>query len=316
MNYYIGVDGGGTKTTYALFDEAKRLIGSITGPGSNHENMEGGIPQAADLLSDGLLALLRQEGKTPQDITETLMGLAGIDHPYQHEAICAALQARGWKRFEIYNDGYLAVKAGASGPAAIGYNTGTGTCCTAVDSRGDRLQLAGLGSATADKGNGVWIAEQVFRIVYDDVFLRKRESLLTKLYYQAFSLSSREAFLSTIARAESDQADAYLRTLTDLFFEAAAQRDAAALEALDEMAERGAELIAALATQMDFPDSPIEVVLSGSMHTKLAPASYLSLLHAKSELKSGRALRFLLLDQPPVYGCINWIFEKKEGMGP
>lgn len=313
MSYYIGVDGGGTKTTYALFDETKRLLGSLTGPGSNHENLAGGIPQAAETISEGLHALLRQEGKAPGDIARMLMGLAGIDHPYQHDAMCSELTARGWSRFEIYNDGFIVIKAGADNPAAIGYNTGTGTCCNAVDSRGHQMQLGGLGNATADKGNGVWIAEQAFRIVYDDVFLQKRKSLLTQLYFQKFSLASREEFLATIAQAESEQADHFLRTLTDLFFAAAEARDAAALEVLDEMAERGSDLIAALATQMVFPDSPIEVVLSGSMHTKLAPASYLHLLQSKSELKSGRAMRFLLLRKPPVYGCINWILEKKEG---
>uniref|UniRef100_UPI003FF115B5 N-acetylglucosamine kinase n=1 Tax=Candidatus Fimivicinus sp. TaxID=3056640 RepID=UPI003FF115B5 len=315
MSYYIGVDGGGTKTTYALFNETKRLLGSLTGKGSNHENMAGGIPQAAGTISEGLHALLHQEGKTQEEISFLLMGLAGIDHPYQHDAMCGELQARGWKHFEIYNDGFIVVKAGASGPAAIGYNTGTGTCCNAIDSRGNRMQLGGLGNATADKGNSVWITEQVFRIVYDDVFLHKRESLLTKLYYQAFSISSRDEFLSTIAQAESGQADAYFHTLTDLFFEAVAQRDKAALETLNDMAERGSDLIAALANQMDFDSSPIEVVLSGSMHTKLAPVGYRSLLQAKSELKSGRAMRFLLLDRPPVYGCINWILERKEGKG-
>lgn len=313
MSYYIGVDGGGTKTTYALFDETKRMLGSLTGPGSNHENMEGGIPQAAGVIAAGLDALLRQEGKTQADISFLLMGLAGIDHPYQHDAMCSELRSRGWEQLEIYNDGFLPVKAGASGPAAIGYNTGTGTCCNAIDSRGSRMQLGGLGNATADMGNGVWIAEQVFRIVYDDVYLLKQKSIMTKLYYEAFSLSSREEFLATISRAESDQADAYFRTLTDLFFDAAAQRDPAVLETLDEMAERGSDLIAALAIQMEFDDTPIEVILSGSMHTKLAPASYLALLQAKSELKSGRAMRFLPLGRPPVYGCINWILERKEG---
>ena len=26
MSYYIGIDGGGTKTAYALFDENKKMI--------------------------------------------------------------------------------------------------------------------------------------------------------------------------------------------------------------------------------------------------------------------------------------------------
>ena len=30
MKYYIGVDGGGTKTAFALFDENKKMLTSVT----------------------------------------------------------------------------------------------------------------------------------------------------------------------------------------------------------------------------------------------------------------------------------------------
>ena len=51
MKYYIGVDGGGTKTAYALFDENKNVIAEHEGPASNHENMEGSFPEAAGIIA-------------------------------------------------------------------------------------------------------------------------------------------------------------------------------------------------------------------------------------------------------------------------
>ena len=47
MKYFIGVDGGGTKTQYALFDENKNMLSTVKTDGSNHENLEGAIPEAA-----------------------------------------------------------------------------------------------------------------------------------------------------------------------------------------------------------------------------------------------------------------------------
>ena len=41
MSFYIGVDGGGTKTAFSLFDEDKNVVKTVYGPGSNHENLEG-----------------------------------------------------------------------------------------------------------------------------------------------------------------------------------------------------------------------------------------------------------------------------------
>ena len=101
MKYYIGVDGGGPKTAFALFDENKNIVEQYETEGSNHENMEGSLPQAADIITAGVDELLKKTGKTRDDITGMLMGLAGIDHPYKHDAMCEELKKRGLKNFRI-----------------------------------------------------------------------------------------------------------------------------------------------------------------------------------------------------------------------
>ena len=85
MSYYIGIDGGGTKTAYALFDENKNIVAMVKGPGSNHENMENGFDEAADIIWAGIKNLLHEADISIHDVDFTLMGLAGIDHPFQHE---------------------------------------------------------------------------------------------------------------------------------------------------------------------------------------------------------------------------------------
>ena len=54
----------------------------------------------------------------------------------------------------------------------------------------------------------------------------------------------------------------------------------------------------------------IEVVLSGSMHTKLPNDAYIEKLHEYAQQMSGRKLKFIKLDKEPVTGCINWIFRQ------
>ena len=86
--------------------------------------------------------------------------------------------------------------------------------------------------------------------------------------------------------------------------------DVPALAKTDEMAKRGAQFIAALAKQMEFDGDEIEVVLSGSMHTKLPNDAYIEKLHEYAQQMSGRKLKFIKLDKEPVTGCINWIFRQ------
>ncbi|MBO5858594.1 MAG: N-acetylglucosamine kinase, partial [Clostridia bacterium] len=80
MKYYIGVDGGGTKTAFALFDENKKMLETVTGPGSNHENLEDGFDATSQIIWDGLNELCAKAGTDISNISFTLMGLAGIDH--------------------------------------------------------------------------------------------------------------------------------------------------------------------------------------------------------------------------------------------
>ena len=310
MSYFIGVDGGGTKTAYALFDEEKKIVAMVKGPGSNHENMEGGFDEAADIIWDGIKKLLREAGVSLHDVAFTLMGLAGIDHQFQHDEMQKRLLDYGLENFEIYNDGFIVIKAGSTGAAAIGYNCGTGTCCNAIDNDGKMLQLAGLGDFSGDMGNGHWIATRTYNMVYYDVYLGLRKTAVTKMVFDEYKLNSKEEFLALVSRFEEEDADTFIMRLIDFFFDAAKLGDKVVLDVISEMAERGASLIAAHLNTLNFTDETVEVVLSGSIHTKLPSEIYIRALMDKAAALSGRKLKFIKLDKPPVTGCVNWIFQQ------
>ncbi|MBQ3086516.1 MAG: hypothetical protein IJC45_04210 [Clostridia bacterium] len=315
MRYYIGIDGGGTKTQYALFDENRTMLDSVKTEGSNHENLEGAIPAAADIIMSGVNALLAKNNLTIDDITHTLMALAGIDHVYQHDEMRVELDQRGMKNYSVYNDGFIVIKAGADNGVGIGYNCGAGTCCNSVDSDGKMLQVGGFGELSGDMGNGHWIATQTFRLLYDDICLKARKTKLTELAIANFGIAAeRDSLLGLIARLENEkEAENTIRTLIDIFFEAAALGDEPTLSVIRMMAERGAEYIVAHLKNQNFVCDPVNVVLSGSIHTKLPSDIYKNLLKERTEAISGRKFKFITLDVPPVTGCINWMLEENFG---
>jgi len=310
MSYYIGVDGGGTKTAYALFNEKEELLALREGPGTNHENLEGAFNEAAARLQEGVQGLLSDAGKSLEEIDFTLMGLAGVDHPFQYDALMERLRGHGMERLEIFNDGFIVVKAGSRTGAAIGLNLGTGTCCNAIDRQGRRVQLAGLGDFSGDIGNGQWIAAQAYRLVYDDWVLGVESTALTAMAKKAFSLDTPEDLLALLQDIPEEGGSPTARALIRLFFDAANQSDAPVLRLVNQMAERGAQLIAAHLRTLDFPEESAEVVLSGSIHTKLPSGVYVDLFKQKCEELSGRSLAFHTLEAPPVTGCIKWILQE------
>lgn len=310
MKYYIGVDGGGTKTAFALFDENKNIVAQNETEGSNHENLEGAIPQAAGIIADGINGLLEKSNLKLADIDGILMGLAGIDHPYQHDEMQKELKKLGIDGCRIYNDGFIVIKAGVGAGAGIGYNCGTGTCCNCIDSDGNMLQVGGFDVLSGDKGNGHWVGAQAFKIMYDELCLGKNKSMITALMGEKAGIKDRATLLESIAVLESEEkGEGFLRMLITSFFEAANNDDEEAMKVIEEMAQRGADFICSHINSMNFKDDVINVVLSGSIHTKLPSGKYTDRMAELVTENTGRNINFIKLSCAPVTGCVNWLLE-------
>lgn len=311
MRYYIGIDGGGTKTQYALFDENKRMISTVKTDGSNHENLEGAIPEAAGIIMKGINDLLLQNCLMQENVTHVLMALAGMDHPWQEEEMASELKKAGLIiPATICNDGFIVVKAGIRGKAGIGYNCGTGTCCNSVGSDGKLLQIGGFGQLSGDVGGGRWIAYEVFRLAYFEVCLKAQKSACTAGFCEKAGVEpTRAGLLSVVPRLEVYE-DKLVRDLIDVFFDAVNAGDEAALDVVDVMAENGAKFIAGHVKNQKFDGDVIDVVLSGAIHTKLPSEVYIEKLMVRAEELGGRKLNCIKLTVPPVTGCINWMLEE------
>ena len=273
--------------------------------------MEGSFPQAAGIIAGGVKGLLEKANLTLTDVDGILMGLAGIDHPYQHDAMVEELEKLGITGCRIYNDGFIVIKAGVGAGCGIGYNCGTGTCCNSLDSDGNMLQIGGFDVLSGDKGNGHWVGSQAFKIMYDELCLGKGKSMITALMNEKAGICDRATLLDSIAVLESeDEGEAFLRKLIVSFFEAANNDDEAALSVIEEMAQRGADFICGHVNAMNFDCDVINVVLSGSIHTKLPSYKYTDRMAELVAERTGRKFNFIKLDCAPVTGCVNWLLEE------
>ena len=132
---------------------------------------------------------------------------------------------------------------------------------------------------------------------------------MTAVVCEKFGINAdRDGLLSVIASIEQENNDVIM-FLIATFFDALNNGDASAMKICDRMALRGAQFIAAHVKQQKFDGEAVNVVLSGSIHTKLPSQVYTTALKAKAEELCGRELNFIMLDSAPVTGCINWLLE-------
>ena len=189
------------------------MLETVTGAGSNHENLDTSFDGASDIIMAGLNALCEKAGIALADVSFTLMGLAGIDHEYQYDIMCAKLREKGLENFEVFNDGFIVVKAGATGKSAIGYNCGTGVCCNGIDVDGKRMQLAGLGDFSGDISGGGNIVIEAFRLVYNELFLGLEKTLITDMVMNKYGFKDRGEVLGLIEKIEGENGGDYIRDM-------------------------------------------------------------------------------------------------------
>lgn len=148
MNYLIGVDGGGTSTKVAAYDEQGKLLYECTdlfgNPLVNEEKAFFHIKRSIKHVMDYL------NGKTCQAI---VLGVAGIDTGNYSEKLQQELKALNVKDMTIMNDAWLAHHALLEGKDGCLTIAGTGSICIGKWS-GKSARVGGWGHLLGDEGSG------------------------------------------------------------------------------------------------------------------------------------------------------------------
>lgn len=158
--YFIGADGGGSKTDLILINssgvEKSRLTVGGTNPGIF------GTAQATRTLIGGLRQLLEQGAVQQSKISLVLLCMSG-NQPYWQEV---ARQMRGWGRVvaKVDSEPVLYLTA-PSGPALVMHG-GTGSFVAARDSAGGSHFGGGLGFSLGDPGSGYDLGWRAFKAAF------------------------------------------------------------------------------------------------------------------------------------------------------
>ena len=153
--YYIGVDGGGTKTALAAFDEnGKQVAESLSGP-LNYNFI--GLDAAFGNLRDGIAALGLPEGS----IAAIGIGDPSIDDiPDSPNALAFLEKCEKELGVPVFirSDAYMTLFALTEGKErGVLVISGTGAIALGEDEKGKVLVAGGWGRLSDDEGSGYYI---------------------------------------------------------------------------------------------------------------------------------------------------------------
>jgi len=156
---YLGVDGGGSKTAFALIDDTGHVMARATAPTSYYFN--DGFEIVEKSLAQGVTDICTQAGITPADIDAAFFGLPGYGEASGDITALDAVPAGvlGHDRYSCDNDMVCGWAGSLAGEDGINVISGTGSM-TYGERQGVGHRVGGWGELFGDEGSAYWIAEQ------------------------------------------------------------------------------------------------------------------------------------------------------------
>jgi len=152
--YYLGIDGGGSKTTCAVGDETS-LLATITVDASNITRV--GEAGARDALHRAIREACRDANINPQQVLRACIGAAGAGRPEIAGIVREMVAEIVSGEIEVVGDMEIALRAAfGAGPGVI-VIAGTGSIAFGRDAQGRTARAGGWGFAVSDEGSAHWI---------------------------------------------------------------------------------------------------------------------------------------------------------------
>jgi glucosamine kinase len=154
--YFLGIDGGGSKTTCAVGDEDEQVILArvTTGP-SNITRV--GETRARESLHEAIRQACEAANIDPRDVQRACVGVAGAGREEIAQAVQRIVAETIPAEIVVVGDMQISLEAAfGAGPGVI-VIAGTGSIAYGRDAQGKTARAGGWGFATSDEGSAHWI---------------------------------------------------------------------------------------------------------------------------------------------------------------
>lgn len=165
MLFYLGIDGGGSKTTCSVGDESSILATASSGP-SNVVRV--GEAAARESLLHAVRQACAAAGITPQQISRSCVGASGAARPEVADVVGRGLAEILSSPIDVVGDTEIALEAAFSGGPGIIVIAGTGSIAYGRDAQGNAARAGGWGFAISDEGSAHWIGRTAIATLLRD----------------------------------------------------------------------------------------------------------------------------------------------------
>lgn len=300
MKYYIGFDGGQTKTEGLLANSHGEILGYYKCGDTNHQNI--GIKNTYDLMNQGVENLLRQAKLRIEDISYSYLGLAGADLEGDFKILNENLSPIfNQSNFMIQNDAWVALAAGTRHNYGAVSICGTSHNIAVRNKQGEEHILISLSYEAGNFGGGDNLAKETLHRTFRAYEHTDRQTILTKRIPMAFGKACMDEIVEIVGWNRYTKEE--LHKIPKIVFDAATLGDIVSQEIIMSMGTEIGKALAGKITLAGMGEDQVPVVLSGSLFTKASSKLHVDSLRVSLTGQVPNA-DIIINDSPPVIGGI------------
>lgn len=168
MKYYLGIDGGGTRTTAAVSDENGNVLFKAVGKSINFYSV--GMEKARENLKAVINDIYKNIGEI--EFEAAFIGCSALDNEATKETIKALCDGViNAKKIGMNSDVYVALASSGEDKCRVVAICGTGSIVTGIDENGNIKTKGGWGHIFGDEGSAYSIAVNSLKasaMLYDE----------------------------------------------------------------------------------------------------------------------------------------------------
>jgi glucosamine kinase len=260
--FFLGIDGGGTKTRCLLGDD-NSLLGAGTAGGCNVVRL--GEACARNSLAAAIHEACVSAGISPQQVARTCAGVSGAGDDGVASLVQRLLIEIVGGAIEVLGDMEVTLEAAFGNSPGIIVIAGTGSIAYGRNSHGEKARAGGWGRVVSDEGAGHWIAIRALAAA-----LRARDEARDSCLLSALmsALNARTAE-DLVLKLNEDPVRDYA-SLFPLVLASAEANDPDAIEVIESAGNELANLADVLAKRLFGGDDEMSVATHGGVFANSA----------------------------------------------
>lgn len=252
-SYFLGIDGGGTKTKFMLTDKDGTVLRQRTLSACNPTSV--GIDTSIAVFTDGIKQLCRD---VPYGKVSVYIGSAGCGIKSNQELIRNGLSSLKLSRLEISGDAENIISAALKGGNGVIAILGTGSIIYSVYGA-KQHRIGGYGHFIGDTFSGSDLGRACLEAVFSDLDKSGPKTSMTKAVTEIKGND-----ISKILADMYAQGKTYMAELAHIVFEAATNGDTVANDILSRNIKRFATQLTAAISQLP-QNEKFDIVLAGGI---------------------------------------------------